>query len=103
MLFFFKQQTAYDIETGDLSSDVCSSVLTMDCVTSKRRYFKYLRISIFLSLAPISILPTTALAQTAADNAQVEYVFKKGDTLIALASKYLRKKIGGESCRERVE
>jgi hypothetical protein len=66
--------------------------MTMDCVTSKRRYFKYLRISIFLSLAPISILPTTALAQTAADNAQVEYVFKKGDTLIALASKYLRKR-----------
>ena len=28
--FFFKQKTAYEIGTGDWSSDVCSSDLTMD-------------------------------------------------------------------------
>ena len=28
MIFFFKQKTAYEIGTGDWSSDVCSSDLT---------------------------------------------------------------------------
>ncbi len=60
--------------------------------TSKRRCFRYLRISALLSLAPVSIIPVVAQAQTAADNVRVEYIFKKGDTLIALASKYMRKR-----------
>ncbi len=60
--------------------------------TSKRRYFRYLRISALLSLASVSIIPVVAQAQTAADNVRVEYIFKKGDTLIALASKYMRKR-----------
>ena len=29
--FFFKQKTAYEIGTGDWSSDVCSSDLTVLC------------------------------------------------------------------------
>ena len=31
--FFFKQKTAYEIGTGDWSSDVCSSDLTRDAET----------------------------------------------------------------------
>lgn len=60
--------------------------------TSKRRYLRCLRFSVLLSLAPVSIIPIVAQAQTAADNAQVEYVFNKGDTLIGLAAKYMRKR-----------
>ncbi|QTD57241.1 FecR family protein [Parasphingorhabdus cellanae] len=59
---------------------------------SKRRYFRYLRVSILLSFIPVSVLPMAAQAQTAADNMQVEYTFKRGDTLIALSEKYMRKR-----------
>ena len=30
-VFFFKQKTAYEIGTGDWSSDVCSSDLAISC------------------------------------------------------------------------
>ena len=59
--------------------------------TTKRKYFNCLRISSFLLLAPISVFPNIALAQSSADEARVEYVFKRGDTLIDLATKFMRK------------
>ena len=59
--------------------------------TTKRKYFNCLRISSFLLLAPISVFPNIAFAQSSADEARVEYVFKRGDTLIDLATKYMRK------------
>ena len=34
LFFFFKQKTAYEIGTGDWSSDVCSSDLSVDCSLS---------------------------------------------------------------------
>ena len=36
--FFFKQKTAYEIGTGDWSSDVCSSDLTVNIADIFRSY-----------------------------------------------------------------
>ncbi|MEP2101201.1 MAG: FecR domain-containing protein [Parasphingorhabdus sp.] len=60
--------------------------------TSRRQYSKYLRILALVSLAPVAITPLVAQAQTSGDNSRVEYVFKRGDTLIDLAQKYMRKR-----------
>ena len=38
--FFFKQKTAYEIGTGDWSSDVCSSDLAYLILYNKRRPFE---------------------------------------------------------------
>ncbi|MEP3226738.1 MAG: FecR domain-containing protein [Parasphingorhabdus sp.] len=53
--------------------------------------FRTLRVFSFVLMAPVTIAPFAAQAQTSADNARVEYVFKRGDTLVALAEKYMRK------------
>ncbi|GAA0465948.1 FecR domain-containing protein [Parasphingorhabdus litoris] len=60
--------------------------------TSKRQVSSYLRLFALVSIAPISITPLAAQAQTSADNMRVDYVFKKGDTLFELAQKYMRKR-----------
>lgn len=65
--------------------------MTMAFEITKQKYFNCLRISSFLLLAPISVLPNIAQAQSSADNTRIEYVFKRGDTLIGLAQKYMRK------------
>jgi len=56
----------------------------------------FMRISCFLLIAPVFALPALAPdrahAQTDANDASVDYEFKRGDTLIDLAEKYLRKR-----------
>lgn len=63
---------------------------------SRRKYPGRLRLSCFLLIASPAVLsvvaPNVALAQSAADDGRVEYVFKRGDTLVDLAKKYLRKR-----------
>ena len=39
-LFFFKQKTAYEIGTGDWSSDVCSSDLAMSVDKMQNRSYQ---------------------------------------------------------------
>ncbi|MEH6757225.1 MAG: FecR domain-containing protein [Parasphingorhabdus sp.] len=65
--------------------------MKMDFGITKRKYFTCLRISTFLLLVPVAVLPNAAFSQSSADNARVDYVFKRGDTLIGLAAKYMRK------------
>ncbi len=64
----------------------------MSFLTSKREYFDCLRIASCLLMAPAILSSVSAQAQSFADNARVEYVFKRGDTLIDLANKYMRKR-----------
>ncbi len=66
--------------------------MTMVYRTTKRSYFSSLRLYAVLLLSPICVSPLVTQAQTSVDNARVDYTFKRGDTLIALASKYLRKR-----------
>ena len=46
--FFFKQKTAYEIGTGDWSSDVCSSDLLI-ANKNALRHFQIFQIGIFLA------------------------------------------------------
>lgn len=59
--------------------------------TSNVKTFSSFRISSLVFLASVSLSPGIAQAQASADNPRVEYIFKRGDTLIDLAGKYLRK------------
>lgn len=65
--------------------------MTMAFGTTKQKYFNCLRISSLFLLVPVSVLPNIAQAQSSASEARVEYVFKRGDTLIGLAQKYMRR------------
>ena len=49
MIFFFKQKTAYEIGTGDWSSDVCSSDLEWDVVW--KHAFKNIRVQLITVIA----------------------------------------------------
>lgn len=60
--------------------------------TNDVKAFRSLRVLSLFLMAPVSLSPVVALAQSASDNARVEYVFKRGDTLIDLAEKYMRKR-----------
>jgi len=64
----------------------------MSFLTGKRNYFDCLQIASCLLLVPAILSSASAQAQSSADNARVEYVFKRGDTLIDLAHKYMRKR-----------
>ena len=55
--FFFKQKTAYEIGTGDWSSDVCSSdlglpylIFLMACITSEVLFENVLSDALFLDV-----------------------------------------------------
>src|SRR5213082_3205623 len=41
VFFFFKQKTAYEIVSGDWSSDVCSSDLPLESLADRRRVIFY--------------------------------------------------------------
>ncbi len=66
--------------------------MTMTFERRKRKYLKCLQLSSLLLLASVSVSPHIAQAQSSANNERVEYVFKRGDTLIELAGKYMRKR-----------
>ena len=61
MFFFFKQKTAYEIGTGDWSSDVCSSDLKAE--KTHNQFFRVLTFSTGTRLVKIAIflLKTFAL------------------------------------------
>ena len=73
--FFFKQKTAYEIGTGDWSSDVCLPISTLPCETQGRVVMgirlapscgaarKQRLIAGMLAGSAIALIPGAALAQ----------------------------------------
>ena len=54
--FFFKQKTAYEIGTGDWSSDVCSSDLSMHASSASS---SDMPAAIMASMAPVASQPSS--------------------------------------------
>src|SRR3546814_3161796 len=80
VVFFFKQKTAYELRISDWSSDVCSSDLTLSCLSLN---------------ACASARLCAALAWMVTSSAVV------GSSAISSFGRQASAKIGRASCRER--
>lgn len=61
-------------------------------MTGSVGYRAHLRFLMLIAAVPVFFIPTISWAQSSAKDERVEYIMQRGDTLIGLAVKYLRKR-----------